>query len=330
MDTPPAGSTDQKPAETTPSENPQTPPSKPLDESAVVTSRKALITTLISIALSPFAILAGYYVGKVLSSPRLTIQYVRADPERESLKIRTDVLQVIQSDLGLAAMVKEKVSSDCGTWISDGKLTRTCLSETLNALDQLAGVVSFEEKIATDNITAITSWNPQTELVLVPILVPGVESQHITELARQDKKRAVEIFRGYVKALELKRSELNTLKTELRQLDPKTQRTGRVTFRVGVLNAGDADGVVFPDATLAVIDMKIPLLRKASPEDRDGKFTVIKAHSFEDVPFEVNEGRSEREALSKWQDLVKKETQEKFTIILKSPGEFDKEGRLPN
>src|ERR1019366_4671559 len=126
-------------------------------------------------------------------------------------------------------------------------------------------------------------------------------------------------------------SALTSFLAGLHRLDQmqNTPRTGKVTFRVGILNNGDADGAVFPDAIVIVIDASVPVISRASVDDKTGKYTVIKAHSFEEVPFEVNDAKTEKDTFTKWQGLIKKEAQEKFSITLRSPKELSSDGRLP-
>ncbi|HEV7573650.1 MAG TPA: hypothetical protein VGQ21_19310 [Thermoanaerobaculia bacterium] len=302
-------------------------------EGGFVTGRKALITTLVSLALSPFAIVTGYYLSKLLAAPRLTVQYVRADADREPLKLHDDVMKSLKADLSLHDTVYSRLSSPCDKWLENntGEVPKTCLSDSLNVAAQLVDAFTFQQKLLNENIALIQACTPDKPLVLNTLALAGGDLQKLTELARQDKARAAELFGGPLKALEMRLSALTLLLADLHRLEQmqNTPRTGKVTFRVGILNNGDADGVVFPDASVIVIDTNVPLIRRASADDKTGKYTVIKAHSFEEVPFEVNDAKTEKDAFAKWQGLIKKETQEKFSITLRSPKDLSADGRLP-
>jgi hypothetical protein len=301
------------------------------DSESFLTGRKALISTLISLALSPFAILTGYYFGKILEAPRLKIQHVRAEAEREPLKLHTDALTPIHRDYGMFKAVSGQMPPTCQDWIAKGEIAKPCISESIKIVGQMTDGLTFEGKTTTENIATIQAWTPDKELVLYPVVIPGADIQRLTELARMDKMRAVEILRGFLKAVEVRRTALAGLADELRRLEREqtTPRTGKVRFYVGVLNTGDADGVVFPDAMLNVIESKVALVRKNSPDDADGTYTVVRAHSFEELTFEVNDAKTEKGVLDRWRGLIQKEAQEKFSIALKSPNEFSADSRLP-
>jgi hypothetical protein len=61
------------------------------DESVSSTGRKALIGTLIAIALNPVSIFVGYYLSKTLAAPKLKIQYASATIQLDPLLLDQDV-----------------------------------------------------------------------------------------------------------------------------------------------------------------------------------------------------------------------------------------------
>ena len=85
-----------------------------------------------------------------------------------------------------------------------------------------------------------------------------------------------------------------------------------ISFRIGVLNSGDSDGVVSPEAELQFAGNSIFLHSGANR-----RYTVIKSHSFREIQLIVNEGGSKKDSVEKWQGLVMKHQQEEFASFSK-------------
>ena len=130
------------------------------------------------------------------------------------------------------------------------------------AVNELRIQVSSEQKIVEHNIEALKAWNGATEFILKPILLLHV-SKNIHVAARENKKTAVDILKSYNFFLRERKKQIGDLRAAFQKLQTSGEgdRTGRITLRVGVLNSGDSDGVVFPDANLRFADTSIALHR---------------------------------------------------------------------
>ncbi len=144
-----------------------------------------------------------------------------------------------------------------------------------------------------------------------------------TALAHQDKNGAIADLNGELKAQQKLRAPAESLLNELSRIrDSEEVRTGEILVRIGVLNSGDSDGVVFREAKINFGDSELPF--------RSEKYTVIKSHSFEEIDFSVDTPRGTKASLDRWSGLVIKRQQEKFTITVTAGGKaLNADGRLP-
>jgi hypothetical protein len=94
-------------------------------------------------------------------------------------------------------------------------------------------------------------------------------------------------------------------------LSRRAERSGGTSFTVGVLNKGDSDGTVFSGATLSFAGHELDVYA--------GKYTVVKAHSFEEIEFSTGTNTvGQEKMLQQWEDAVKqgKELKYKLEITL--------------
>lgn len=295
------------------------------DTSVFLTGRKALVAALVSLALNPISIFLGYYLGQTLQRPKLSIEYVRAEPEEEKIPIADEPLKKIRRNLLVMQILDSKLPFRCDDWPREGKIDTDCIEPSIEAMNGLLDALGFEIEAVTSNLQAIEAWTPESELVVQPMIMPGV-GEPLQVIARRDKATAIEILKSFTQSAESRKTELEDLRSEiLRIKEEKSARTGGVVFKAGVLNSGDSDGVVFPTAHVNFGDSKLVLDR-----DKDESYTVIKAHSFSEIALSLDEEKTQTGAIDKWKALVLNRQQEEFTLNLTGPGSpMSLKGRLP-
>jgi hypothetical protein len=218
-----------------------------------------------------------------------------------------------------------QLSKECEGWIRNRTLRRPCIAESIVVVKQFDDILEFESSTIKLNMGTIVNWTADSELILRPLVLPGMGDTPIQSIARQNKGQALELLKGSLKLYDEGQQAIQKLLAEFRRLEQqKEQRTGDVTLAVGILNSGDSDGVVFPSATLHFTDSDISL------EPARSKYEVVKAHSFQEALFSVDKKKSTTGALEKWTALVKNGNQEQFMIKMNSSnGLLVATGRLP-
>jgi len=167
----------------------------------------------------------------------------------------------------------------------------------------------------------------------------------------RDKNPGVASLRQMEKAFD------NTIKVDSALLDTlnsflsrKPTRTG-IIFRIGILNSGDSDGVIFPNATLAFLQNRQVKLINVAPSNGSDvlpslapspgtlsvvpglaaptvasasppviPFNVVHAHSFVELTMGVDPIKTPLDDQKSLQSAVEHESQERFTVILISSG----------
>ena len=169
----------------------------------------------------------------------------------------------------------------------------------------------FQVETLNTNLNILKKWNSVEEFILDPMQLPNI---NLYSIAKNNKNDALEILKGYIESSQNILTDLNAYKKELDRIQNQpVSRTGKIQFRIGILNSGDRDGVLFPDGELKFADTVI-FISKALDDNKRPKYTILKPHSFKEVIFSVNEKISTVDALKKWKSIVKSGIQEKFTI----------------
>jgi hypothetical protein len=261
-------------------------PNNRTEESVGSTARKAFVTAIISVALLPISGWAGYAVGRLLAAPRLRVEYVNVQLERRSHQPNASATERIRQNAELNSRLRSIVASQdpdyrCRRWLDGQPWHDTCL-------------VLFEDAAFYLRNLATATIEQQGAMAKTPS-IPPVQGQQIQK---------------YVAQLEETRRDLDELLTELARLRgmPPGARTGHTLVIVGILNTGDSEGVVFRNGRLRFLDSEVPII--------GDRYTVVKAHSLEEIRFLVDKPNAARNPIEKWESLVIKEQQQRFEVVL--------------
>ncbi len=288
--------------------------------------KSTIITVLISIALNPISIFLGYYIGKSLERPKLSIEYAEVKVDTRPIEINQSVISPIQGNLILTSLLEKKISYRCDDFIKDRKLGIDCFDEIIEGIDQVIEIFEFEKRQIQPIIDKIKAWLPGQNLIIPIIQIPGLTEKPIQHYVSENKQGTLNAFQGYLDSSLDRRQELERLRTEIENLKgtKKSVRTGDSKIVVGILNSGDSDGVISPSSKLLYGGSELLLHTK------DSDFIVINAHSFKKLTFEIDIDHSSGGSLKKWKSLLINHNQEPFTVKINSPsGSFSADGRIP-
>jgi hypothetical protein len=309
------------------------------------TWRSAFIGALIAIVLSPLSLVVGYYSSKYLAAPKLSVQYIVpvVDTEHMTFDAKlTSLMPPVQQTLAMSQMqlgAYDPSLQGCNQQFENGSLDLACAIRFRTKLKAAEKTLDYQNDLIEKDRSTIAAWDGKSELVIMPLMFPEA-GEPLDELARENPKAAIGKLRDYEKAFSKDHDMIETVTAQLDAFVAATpKRTGNVTFKVGVLNSGDSDGVIFPDAGLSchVSDLKLQstisavqsafLLSSPSPAS---PFSVVREHSFSEITLELNSTVSRPQDQQNWASLVKSGTQEEFTIELKtSTSPISRKGILP-
>lgn len=220
------------------------PPAAPSES----TSRKAFITTLVSILLSPLSVALGFYLNHILQKPDLRIDTVDQTFVVESHAIPRDVVKAIASTPILSAQLRESITRleqssppQCVDWLDGETWDDDCFAVVSTAAQGLMNSVSAA------GASRVPRW-----------LIDAAPSK--TELSAAA-------------------TALNTLITWLSSASNSddTPRTGDMCFDANVVNSGDFDGVITRKGHLRFDGKDVTLF--------SDKYTIVKAHGYEKITY---------------------------------------------
>ncbi len=152
-------------------------------------------------------------------------------------------------------------------------------------------------------------------------------------VANRNKNELLGIYRSSLADITAKLDDLEHLLDYLQTHQNSEKRTGEATIRLGVLNSGDSEGVVYPKALLRSAAGEIDLAPTTAGNQilgpSSGGYVVVPARSFREVTFTMD--RSTRgDAAENWKKLLQATSGNDITVVLQtSAGSLTAKGKLP-
>jgi hypothetical protein len=165
---------------------------------------------------------------------------------------------------------------------SDG-LKNEVISNNLLVAVLREGLERVNSSSSLDWLNGVGNWNKQCQddFYKVSFEVEGILQDMLNEKSTRQSGKLGDFMPVSPNQVTENTHALAIIKKLQKELQLNSQKptsyTGEVDFTVGVLNKGDADGVVYDEATLKFKGKEITLFA----ED----FTPVKAHSFEKITF---------------------------------------------
>jgi len=307
-------------------------------------SKKALIAAVVAILFNPVSAGVGYFVAKGLEAPKLKIEYINVLVQTEPLVLPAQIFSKLKDDPGLLNDLRSirfqghvqynitNTYEDCENCFKEDRFSRRCVENLSAQLEDARDAYKSQGQYLQENITALEMREVGRDAEIRPMQIFG---ESIYALIKKDREGALRALKSTKKQLDVWIEILNSVLVEFNKFMSleSVPRTGQVVFLVGILNHGDSDGVIYPEASLSFGDSSISL-RKGDkvvrPFNSDSPYLVIKSHSFEEVIFVVDEAGSVTGSLNKWRSLVQNRVQESFSLTAKTVNSrLVKTGRLP-
>jgi hypothetical protein len=284
-------------------------------ESVVITGRAAFITTLVAIILNPISVAVGYYMNHFLQRPELEIQYISDTYFVENHKLDPEILQVLKNEAELTTGLRDvmfrqgsNAPEPCTAWLDGEPWIDNCRPSVEQAVNFLIGAHRAEIAALRTNLAALEALKPDEAPNLRPMQSLRVEILSLKTL--RDKNEALGMLRASLMVLESQLGLLQRLSSALQVIsdNPETPRTGVVEFDIGVLNNGDADGVIFKNGALRFDGSELWMYSET--------FNVVKAHSFAEIKFRIGEIEQDSNAMEAWKELVTNKKPHDFEVVL--------------
>ncbi len=258
-------------------------------ETAWSASKKAFATTLVAIALNPVSAAIGYYMNYWLQRAEFGIASVNFVYDIRSREFPQSAWDALHGNPDILARLRETLTK-------------------LAADPKSASCVAWLEKRS--------EWHDECAPVVHNVIASfiSMDNRELTALreaaGERAGARAAAPAEGREAALERHLRELESLERVVQTLGAApvaAQRTGDVTFEVGVLNSGDKDGVIANHASLSTPDGTVRLATD--------NYTTVKAHSVAYIPFHTA-AAGDPEALERFRARVRNGERTPIAIVL--------------
>ena len=270
----------------------------------------AIITMLIT---TPISILIGYYLSKSLAAPKLSIEYITPVVLPQPLTLdKTIVKQLILHTSGPPVFLPNQgiEQYQCAEQLRSFLSLGCAKYYQANLQDNLSILNGKYEEINRD-IKAISAWDGSKPLSLPPLQLLIGSYMYLPWMPIADKERVMTVLRqndkDYENTIQLDTALLSNVDSVLSK---GSKRTG-VAFNIGILNSGDFDGVIFPNATLSFLRNKQVSLVVNQLSHTDS-YNVVHAHSFIELTMDVDGIKTPPEDQSSLQSAVEHESQERY------------------
>lgn len=297
--------------------------------------KKSFAPFTLSLVSAPILIGIGFFLNSYLQEAKFEAIQVSTIVEVESSHIEQEVLRSLNNKKRLIADIlsapvyrlrpSPKVSS-CKNWLKTGEIITNCetiIQESITGIMNYIDAANEDWVEYRDNLTNAK----KNDVVPNPQANNPRDSQLIFEIRKLyrkgERKKSFDEIEKQLKKYHEDRSVIQNLKSAIENaIEQEGERTGNVYIRVGILNSGDSDGVVFPGATLTFGNSELTV----SATD----YAVIKSHSFQVVEFSLDSYQSTDSAKEKWRRLIMNKQQEEFNIVINSSAQqLTIGGRLP-
>ncbi|HVT61600.1 MAG TPA: hypothetical protein VHR45_24780 [Thermoanaerobaculia bacterium] len=281
------------------------------------TSRKAFITTLVAILLNPVSVATGYLLSHWFAAPKWRIATISRSYTVEDHMLDAKIVAALNDVPGLSANLRDTITRNqagtaegsCVTWLDGEPWEDRCLATVKQAVFGILGAQLAEKTALEANINALEQSHALKEPTLQPMAVVRIEIVYLQ--AKTNKAAAIAMLRGPLDMLVHETQSLKALQNALSVMEKNSDmpRTGEMSFPVGVLNAGDTDGVISNRAHLKFNGMSLWLSSES--------FTNVKGHSFQEIEFTPRGSDSDTDgALDKWKEIVRSKKEQPFEMIL--------------
>jgi hypothetical protein len=180
-------------------------------------------------------------------------------------------------------------------------------------LSRVYNRTTAEVKIINENIRFLQEWKDGP----LPTLVRSIGSFDKSTLFRvSEKGRGMVILSNLAQERTQVQKKLELIQKRVKEINEMyegtTARTGRIQFNISFVNQGDGDGTVDPRGRLMFNNVEVKLMTEGNK--------AMKAHSIEEIIYELNEQESDPNYLSVLTNILRAKRAIPYMIIIPTGG----------
>ena len=285
------------------------------DNGVIGSGKKAFIAALIAVALNPLSIFMGYYINRILQKPKLSIEYIHILPEEQKLNFSPTLFREAMENEYFLKQFSHYLPFGTINTFKSNSYNREFVNIVTNKLKEFDIIIKEKLNIIDENLCYL---NDNTSKSVVMAKIKPIHEMSISralalvEQGKKQQKGLKFIVERYKKTqLEIFQVQhlVNKLKNGFSSLANKSVvKTGNAEVRVGVLNSGDLDGVLYPIVEVVANERSLFFNSKKhetlSFSSKKNSFTVVKPHSFVELEISISKENS-KELVDMWRGLIK-------------------------
>jgi hypothetical protein len=283
-----------------------------------IDAKKALIGGVIAIILSPISIVIAFYLGQQLERPKLSITNIEQSYKYQSpdlIIVPDSVLNPVKGNFEITILSDDLDESDF-----ENPLKKDDAADIISSLNSVSAKYNFTITIVSKDIQLIQAWDGKKPLNLEMINPSVLGGKSIYDLVKSDRQNAIAILQSLQNTANSRKKDItnyiNFVSPYLQNKEVK-ERTGEVSFIVGVLNSGKTDAVVFPKAEV-IFNGKTIYYSAAKSKYNNSGYSVIGSHSFKPISFELDTEFGNKKDIDEWFAMIKNHTTGQFDFSVSS------------
>jgi len=303
-------------------------------DSAFLTSRNALIATVIALALNPISGIIGYRLSKSLSKPRITIEFVNPVIKHKDIILEQDIL----SDIRVHKNAFDKITGYylLETWeksqnpdlahnflkemlgvgvsasvLRDGQISFDFIESAMRHKSLILSEYDTKTQLIKDNLETLSSQQVFDSSVLKK--VPDFKIEPVEEAGKIGPKAASAVVEKWLEKANQEKIVLERIFSSWSTLlQTGEERSGEISFEVGLLNSGDTDGVIYPEGDLYIGERRLKTIIQ------NNNYGVIKPHSFSKYLYLIKKDEVPKNDVDYLSGLVSKSIPESYKLVVKT------------
>lgn len=303
--------------------------------SAFLTTRNALIATVIALAFNPISVIIGYLVSKALSKPIINIEFVNPIIGHKDIMLEQDIV----SDIRVHKDAFDKITHYylIETWgksknpdfaqnflkeiaglgvvasvLRDGKISFDLIESAMRNKSLILSEYDTKIQLIKDNLEKLSHQQVFDSSVLKT--VPDFKIEILDEAGKIGPKAAYDVVEKWLEKANQEKMALERIFSSLSALlQTGKERSGEISFEVGLLNSGDTDGVIYPEGDLYIGERRLKTIIE------NNNYVVIKPHSFSKYLYLIKKDEVAKNDVDYLSVLVSKFIPESYKLVVKTP-----------
>lgn len=188
-------------------------------------AKKAFVTTLVSIVLSPLSVCLGFYLNDYLQKPKIAVDEISINYYLNKVEIPRSTVEKVKKHLLLVLFFKDDLKNtsgmDCSEWMKTYKTEFGCLRAINESVEKLRNILNYNSSVPRSAKDRNYNDDDLSSMNTCLADIDGI---------------------------------INSLAMEI------PARSGLIDFKIGIINSGGSDGVVKSRGELSFDQGKFSLI----------------------------------------------------------------------